>query len=383
MLSHKSITTTAPAPHQTGDYLRERTTLRAQTTQTGKPSTMTNLLKKGLVTLYTILLAASVPLCQAVESDKDVFTFDDFPLKALIKYPDWFKQSFLELPDDLQEALDKGKQGIIVYFGQKRCPYCKMLLEVNFGLNDIATYTQRHFDVIPIDIWSPEEVTTVDGKVLTEREFALREKTNFTPSLIFYDEKGEVALRLRGYYPPYKFRAALEYVADHHYRKESFPDYLALGEEGTAFDPGELNEEDFFIPPPQNLDRSKIPGERPLVVFFEQASCHACDVLHGQPLRDPAVNKLMREFDNVQLDIRSDTPVITPGGEKTTARKWAKALGLFYTPSLIFFDEQGKEIIRVDSVVRFYRLRKVINYINSRGYQSEPNYQRWRVNNNF
>jgi thioredoxin-related protein len=329
-----------------------------------------------------LLLIASLAT-PASAAEEDPFTFDDFPLEELLQYPDWFKKSFLELPDDLQEAVEQGKQGIIVYFGQKRCPYCKMLLEVNFGLSDITTYTRRHFDLIPIDIWSTEEMTTLEGEVLTQREFAVREKTNFTPSLIFYDASGREALRLRGYYPPYQFRAALEYVADGHYQRESFADYLARGEASTVFEPGGLNEEDYFTPPPHNLDRSRLPGQRPLVVFFEQGSCHACDVLHGQPLREPAIDKLMREFDNTQLDIRSDTPVITPGGERTSAAAWAKKLGIFYTPSLLFFDEQGKEIIRVDSVVRFYRLRKVINYITSRGYLTQPNYQRWRVNNDF
>ncbi len=343
---------------------------------------MTNLIKAGIGPLCALLLSVA-PGAHAVEADEDVFAFDDFPLEELLQYPAWFKQSFLELPDDLRAATSQGKQGIIVYFGQKRCPYCKMLLEVNFGLNDITRYTREHFDLIPIDIWSTEEVTTLQGQVMTQREFALQEKTNFTPSLIFYDNQGREALRLRGYYPPYQFRAALEYVVDGFYRSESFPDYLARGESGTAFEPGDLNEEDFFIPPPHNLDRSRFPGQRPLVVFLEQSNCHACDVLHGQPLRDPAINKLIRGFDNVQLDIRSDTPVITPGGERTTAKAWAHELGIFYTPSMLFFDEQGREVIRVDSVVRFYRLRKVINYITSRGYLSEPNYQRWRVNSDF
>ena len=344
---------------------------------------MIDLLMKKRLVLWTVLLLSLCRQAPAIESEEDVFAFDDFPLEELLQYPDWFKKSFLELPADLQEALDEDKQGIIVYFGQKRCAYCKMLLDVNFGLSDITTYTRRHFDIIPIDIWSTEEMTTLEGETLTQREFALREKTNFTPSLIFFDAEGKEALRLRGYYPPYQFRAALEYVADSHYRNESFPDYLARGESGTAFEPGDLNEEDFFIPPPHNLDRSRFPGQRPLVVYFEQGNCHACDVLHGQPLRDPAINRLVREFDNVQLDIRSDTPVITPDGRRTDARRWAKELGLFYTPSLLFFDERGREVIRVDSVVRFYRLRNVINYITSRGYLSQPDYQRWRVNSGF
>jgi thioredoxin-related protein len=119
------------------------------------------------------------------------------------------------------------------------------------------------------------------------------------------------------------------------------------------------------------------------VVFFEQRECHACDILHSQPLRDPAINRGFQGFDNVQLDMWSDTPVITPDGRKTTAKAWARSLGLFYAPSLVFFDERGKEIIRVDSVVRFYRLRSVLNYVNSRGYLLEPHYQRWRQYNMF
>jgi thioredoxin-related protein len=345
---------------------------------------MIKAMTKGLAAISTLLLLAFAGISErAFSIEKDLFIFNDLPLEELLQYPSWFKKSFLDLPDDLNEAVEIEKQGIIVYFGQKRCAYCKMLLEVNFGLSDITAYTRQHFDVIPIDIWSTEEVTTLQGEVLTQREFSLQEKTNFTPSLIFYDNEGREALRLRGYYPPYQFRAALEYVADGHYQRESFPDYLARGDESTHFEPSDLNEEDFFIPPPHNLNRSRFPGQRPLVVFFEQGNCHACDVLHGQPLREPAINKLIRGFDNVQLDIHSDTPIITPNGQRTTAREWAEKLGIFYTPSLLFFDEQGKEIIRVDSVVRFYRLRKVINYITSRGYLTEPNYQRWRVNSEF
>ena len=43
----------------------------------------------------------------------------------------------------------------------------------------------------------------------------------------------------------------------------------------------------------------------------------------------------------------------------------------------MFFDEQGRENIRVDSVVRFFRLSNVLNYIVSRGYLAEPNFLRW------
>jgi len=337
------------------------------------------------VSLIAALIAGSslpeAPGRDAVAAD-DVYSFDDFPREQALAYPDWFKDSFLYLRDDLDEAVESGKAGIMLYFGQRRCAYCHKLMDVNFALKDIAEYTRRHFDVIPIDIWGVREVTDLTGRTMTERELALANDTNFTPSLIFIDREGNEALRLRGYYPPYQFRAALEYVADGHYKRESFRDYLARGEGRMIFEPGDLNEEDFFAAPPYNLDRSHFPAQRPLAVFFEQGECHACDVLHGEALGEPAIYRFFENIDSVQLDMWSDTPVITPSGERTSARDWAEELGLFYAPSVLFFDERGNEVLRVDSVVRFYRLRNVLNYIASKAYLTES-YQQWRVSRSF
>jgi thioredoxin-related protein len=330
-----------------------------------------------------LLLALLLTLSNFAIGSEGVFSFDDSPLSDPLKHPHWFKESFLDLQEDLQQARDSGKQGLIVYFGQQRCPYCQKLLQTNFGQPDIANYTQLHFDVVAIDIWSVEEVTDIEGNLTTEREFAQTQKTTFTPSLIFYDPVGHEALRLTGYYPPYTFRAALEYVADGHYRNESFKTYMERGEGALAFAQDELNEEHFFSQPPHALDRSRFAAAQPLAVFFEQGDCHACDVLHSAPLQEETIQTLLQHFENVQLDIRSETPVITPKGRRTTSREWAAELELFYTPSIIFFDEQGREIIRVDSVVQFYRLRNVLNYIVSEAYRTEPSFQRWRAKSRF
>jgi thioredoxin-related protein len=313
----------------------------------------------------------------ASEED-DPLVFDDVPLKNMIQHPDWFKESFLDLQEDLAEAINNGKKGIIVYFGQKRCPYCRQLMEINFRLPDIVKYTRDNFDVIAIDIWSPEEVTDPEGNTMTQRDYALKMGTNFTPSLVFYDKDGRIALRLRGYYPPYQFRAALEYVAGEHYKREPFHVYLARGDSTLRFEAEDMVEEDFFLPPPYNLDRSHFAAERPLAVFFEQGNCHACDILHTQLLRQPAIQKLFDSFESVQLNRRGNDPVITPDGRKLTAREWANSLGVFYAPTLIFFDEHGREIIRVDSVVHFFRLRNVLNFILTKGYLSHPSFQLWR-----
>lgn len=339
--------------------------------------------RRRLVWLVALaLLVPAAGMGNTADDDFDSFgevdTFPDAPLADAVTHPDWFKLSFLDLNDDLKEAIDGGKQALVVYFGQKYCAYCRKLLEVNFGKIDIVDYTREHFDVIAMDIHGQRSVTGFDGKEYDEHSFALEKHINFTPTLIFYDKEKREALRLSGYYPPYQFRAALEYVADGFYRREDFRSYLARADVPMVFGDGELNYEEFFSPPPQALDRSHIPGQRPLVVFFEQRDCHACDILHTGPLREDDIRTRIEQFDAAQLNMWSDTPVITPDGKHTTAKQWADSLGLFYTPTLMFFDENGKEILRLDSVVQFYRLRNVLDFVLSGAYREYPTFQQWR-----
>ncbi|MCB1735354.1 MAG: thioredoxin fold domain-containing protein [Gammaproteobacteria bacterium] len=328
--------------------------------------------------LIGLVFAAFVPVWGADPAIEDDLDFSDAPLSDEVSYPDWFKLSFLNLPEDLEEAIDGGKKGLIVYFGQKHCAYCKALMVRGFGRPDIAAYTQRNFDVVALDIWSDRMVTDMQQHILPEKELAVREQTNFTPSLIFYDADGREALRLRGYYPPYKFLAALEYVAEGRHRDSTFRDYLDRGASALSFDEGGLNDSQLFAPGPVVLQRDPIYGERPLAVFYEQPLCHACDLLHTGPLSDPEIVRLIGRMDTAQLNMNGTEPVITPEGERLTAQEWARRLGLFHAPTVLFFDEWGIEILRIDSVVQLYRLRSVLQYVLSEDYLFEPNFQRWR-----
>jgi len=342
--------------------------------------------------MHKIIILAVVLLCQNLfaveqaEDDRDdewENSFNDQPVIPEIVYPDWFKKSFLELPEDIKEAVDEGKKGIIVYFGQKHCAYCQALIDKDFGQKDIEAYTRQNFDVIPINIWGSNDVTTPDGQIMTEREFALRENANFTPSLIFYDAQGKQALMLRGFYPPYKFRAAMEYVERGYYKEESLRDYMFRADPPPKFEISDMNHEDFFMPPPFALDRSHFPAQEPLLVFFEQQDCHAWDVMHSEPLEFEETKKLLTHFEVVQLDMNSDVPVITPDGQRITAKQWAEQLNLFYAPTLIAFDERGHEIIRIDSVAHVYRLKSVLEFIVRKTYITTPDFMTWRFDSIF
>jgi len=308
----------------------------------------------------------------------DDLVFDDTLLSEELVYPDWFKLSFGDLRDDLKNAKASGKQGMITYFGQKRCAYCEQFIKTSLSDPDIVNYLRQHFDVIAFDIWGIDDIIDTDGKKYTERELSLHYKTNFTPSLVFYDENGKPVFRLRGFYPPYKFRAALEYVTDKFYEKETFSEYFARAVQGEFFLLSGLNERDFFHKAPYNL-AELLKEDKPLTVFFEQGNCHACDILHSGPANQQAVISELEKMNVVQLNMWKDTEVITPAGKKTTAKDWAKKLDVFYSPTLIFFDNDGKEIMRIDSVTQFYRLFGVLDFINRKGYKNGMDYQLWRL----
>jgi len=91
---------------------------------------------KILATLSTLLFLFSISAYAASKTDQentDILVFDDTQLEDELVYPDWFKLSLGDLSDDLEKAVKDGKNGIITYFGQKRCAYCKQFFETSLA----------------------------------------------------------------------------------------------------------------------------------------------------------------------------------------------------------------------------------------------------------
>ena len=285
--------------------------------------------------------------------------------------PGWFKHSFLDMPDDVAEASRSGKR-LLLYFGQNGCPYCAELFNTNFSQPHIVAYTRRHFEAIDMNIWGDREVTDFSGKQMTEKQLAEKLQVWFTPTILLIDEKGEIVMRINGYYPPHQFLAALKYVGEKQEGKMTFPEYYA------RLDPppskGVLNPEPFFAQPPYNLNR--IAAAKPLAVFFEQKDCSGCDRMHSHILHDPETLKLIRNFNVVQLDRWAHTPVITPDGRRTTARDWANELKIGYVPSVVVFDA-GKEVIRIEAFLKSFHFQSVLDYVSSGSYRTQPSLQRY------
>jgi len=282
--------------------------------------------------------------------------------------PAWFSESLLDLREDVAEAARQGKR-VMLYFGQDGCPYCKRLMEVNFRQAAIAAKAQRHLVALAINIWGDREVTWTDGAATTEKRLAAQLKVQFTPTLVFLDERGGVALRLNGYHPPHQFDAALDHVAG----RISFKEYLER--QGRESASASLHPQPFFLPPPYDLRRS--PGAKPLAVLFETPFCAQCDEMHAVAFRRQEVREQLAKFDVVRLAFSTEEPVFAPDGKKTSAAAWANALRVGYVPTLLLFDGRGREVFRTEAYLRPFHIAGALEYVSSGNYLREPSFQRF------
>jgi len=289
-------------------------------------------------------------------------------------YPSWFRESFLDLKEDVAEASSAGKR-LMVIFTQDGCPYCNALVERNLAQKDIELLVKSKFEVVAVNLVGDREVTSVEGKRYTEKKFAELLKIQFTPTILFFNEQGSIVLRLNGYLPPEQFKIALNYLIEKN-EQLTFRDYVELNAPPPKL--GMMNKEPFFPAPPHNLSRKNTGKNRPVAVFFEQKECPNCDVLHQQVLSDKETRKLITQFDAVQLDMwDKSTTLITPDGKSSTVRDWAKQLDIKYAPTIVLFSEEGKEIIRTEAFFKVFHTQSFFSYIQSGAYKQQPNFQRY------
>lgn len=342
----------------------------------GNPVSLMTRIVRNLA--YATLLT-HVPAQAADWSQVNRERFNEDAVAVQIEHPAWFKHSFLDLRSDLAEAKKAGKLGIMLFLSTPRCSYCRAFLDFTFADPDIRHDLTKHFDVIGLQVISDSEITDEHGKTWTMKQYVAAEKAYVTPTLIFLRHDGKRMLRIVGYYPPEKFRGVLDYLLNGHYEREPLGVFLARREPKSAAGSTIVRDPELFGAPPHILDRRAAPAGRPLLVLLERPDCASCAQFHRKVLKDPAIRALIKQYDAVQLDMTdTKTMVVIPTGERLSAKQWAEQLDLAYAPALVFFDERGQEVYRLDSELLRERTDGSLRLVLEKGYRDEPQLQRWR-----
>ncbi|MFZ2101745.1 MAG: thioredoxin family protein [Oricola sp.] len=131
---------------------------------------------KQLVALASILWMAFAIPAAATEMGEDGLHKED-----------WFSITFRDMAEDIAAAKDEGKRLVIV-FEQRGCIYCKAMHEKLLSDPEVSDYIKANFKVVQYNMFGDEEVTDLDGEVLTEKTAARKWGYVFTPTLVFLPE---------------------------------------------------------------------------------------------------------------------------------------------------------------------------------------------------
>ncbi|MBI3523041.1 MAG: thioredoxin fold domain-containing protein [Betaproteobacteria bacterium] len=309
-------------------------------------------MKKLLLLLYVFQLALSAPSFAATAPGRATGG------QAHV-LPGWFKSSFLNFKDEVDEARKAGRH-ILVFMDLNDCPYCARTLDENFRQGGNMEFIRKNFDVIAVNIRGANEVVWIDQATYTEQELAAKLKIVGTPALVFINPDGNKVLQLNGYRTPPTLRHALEYVRDKAYRNQSLAAYIEKQQQTPVYT---------FRDHPRFEKITNFANYlKPLAVIFEDRNCADCDSFHSKVLNHPEVLAELKPFQVVRLDAYSEIPITDISGRRTTPRGWAASLGLNHRPGVVLFDE-GQEVSRLEGRFYHFHFKEMLRFVSGQYYK--------------
>lgn len=311
--------------------------------------------------LFCFLITGLAGFAHAAEPARGVVT-GGAPHEA----PGYFKESFLEIADDVDEAAESGKH-VMLFFQLNDCPYCDRMLTESFEADPNMAFIKANFDTIAINTRGDRDVAFNEEVSVQEKQLSEMLKVRATPAILFLNADNEPVARVDGYRAPERFGAILRFVQSKAYEEGSLADYL-----DQNLDKGRYS----LLPHPlfsDQTDLSTVKG--PLMLIFEDGSCIDCQELHERTLSREDVQAEMRQFTVVRLDADSDTPITAPDGSKTSPKELARQNEMLYRPGVMLFDA-GKAVSRMDSLLFPYHFRENLRYV-GRGFHRNMEYRQY------
>jgi thioredoxin-related protein len=111
----------------------------------------------------------------------------------------FFDQSLGDFQEELANARDQGKQGVLLFFEMDECPFCHRMKETILNQPEVQDYFKANFLIFTVDIEGDIPITDFQGKATTQKEFAFREhRVRATPVFLFFDLDGKQVARYTG-----------------------------------------------------------------------------------------------------------------------------------------------------------------------------------------
>lgn len=160
-----------------------------------------------------LLLAVTLFSVNAVgaESPRDPYTY-------------FFNETFGDFSEELANAREQGKQGVMIFFEMDECPFCHWMKQNVLNQPAVQEYYREHFLLFPVDIEGDVQITDFAGKSMSQKDFAFKEnRVRATPVIAFFDLDGKQVHRHTGRTSDVEeFMLMGKFVAEGHYKETRF-----------------------------------------------------------------------------------------------------------------------------------------------------------------
>lgn len=141
----------------------------------------------------------------------------------------FFNDTFWDLSEELANAREQGKAGILIMFEMDECPFCHRMKQTVLNQPDVQAYFREHFINLPIDIEGDVEIVDFQGRSTTMKDFSVKQyRVRATPVFAFFDTDGRYIKRARytgATRDKEEFLLLGRYVVEKAYLKEPFARY--------------------------------------------------------------------------------------------------------------------------------------------------------------
>ncbi len=101
-----------------------------------------------------------------------------------------------------------------------------------------------------------------------------------------------------------------------------------------------------------------------LVLFFYQDGCPYCKKLVDINLAQKNIADTLRSrFDVITVNLWGDREVTDIDGARMIEKQFAEKMQVMYTPTVLFFDEQAKVVLRVNGYYEPHKFLAALNYV--------------------
>jgi thioredoxin-related protein len=139
-------------------------------------------------------------------------------------YQHFFNETFGDFSEELEQAREQEKKGVVIFFEMDDCPFCHYMKGNVLNQPSVQEYYRKNFLLFSVDVEGDIEIVDFTGESMSQKDFAFKKnRVRATPVIAFFDLEGNRVHRHTGKTSGVdEFMLIGRYVVEGHYGKLPF-----------------------------------------------------------------------------------------------------------------------------------------------------------------